>query len=117
MTVIIAAHHQGDKTDYCQAQDLISVSIDTNDVGLQDGFPWLLGGDASEVHHGIHAAQQVDHPGFVLQRHWMQFFAWAGCTQLGDIADSQNVAVGFQARAQFTTQAASRASEQQTGDA
>jgi|UPI00037000EC hypothetical protein len=27
MTVIIAAHHQGDKTDYCQAQDLISVSI------------------------------------------------------------------------------------------
>ncbi|WP_019561163.1 putative zinc-binding protein [Caldimonas manganoxidans] len=27
MTVIIAAHHQGDKTDYCQAQDLISVSL------------------------------------------------------------------------------------------
>lgn len=32
MTVIIAAHHQGDKTDYCQAQDLISVSINESDA-------------------------------------------------------------------------------------
>ncbi|MNV65911.1 hypothetical protein D3C71_1586340 [compost metagenome] len=79
--------------------------VDPHDIGLQDGLPGLLGGDAPEVHHGINALQQAEHGAGVFEACGAQLLPCAFVAQVRDIRQPQGGAVGFQARTQFLAQA------------
>ena len=87
--------------------------VGANDVGLQDGRPGLLGGDPAQVHHRVHLAQQLQHGVGVFQPGRLQFFAFGSGTQVGHVGQAQPLAIGLQALAQFTAQAAGGAGQQQ----
>ena len=103
-------HHAAHPVD---AGGLVQV-VHADDVGLQDRRPGLLGGHATQVHHGVDA----DHHGLDSSRIGQvggdNFFARLRCTHVHHIGQAQHLAIGLQATTQRLAQTPSSASEQQT---
>ncbi|MNV68999.1 hypothetical protein D3C71_1618780 [compost metagenome] len=89
--------------DTLLARGFIQV-VCADDVGLQDGVPGLLGRHTTQVHHGIHAFQQVQHGARIFEARWAHFFARCCFAQFRNVRQPQGGAIGLQARAQLAAQ-------------
>ena len=85
-----------------------------DDVGLDDVFKRVLGGDAAEVQHRFHAFKQLHDRSLVGQVALDDFLALPGFAQVGDVGQYHYIGPGFDAITQNLTQAAGGAGQQQT---
>ena len=112
----VVAAGKDDALDAVGSRRLVQVDH-ADDVARKDGLPGLLGRHAAHVHDRVDAGQQGQHGRLVFERRDHHFLAGASDAHLGTMAEAQRVAIGLQARTQFTTQIAIRTGQQQATEA